>query len=268
MAAKRKPEEQEPGAPGWMVTFADMMSLLLTFFILLLSFSTMEEKKVKEALSSLRGALGVLPKSTEISKPDISPPQIRKPPRTEQTEKQIGKLQEQLRSKGMEKKVELSDQGKGILNIRVPASLLFRSGSAQLLESSYGILENISELMAHYLRSYDADFRIEGHTDDVPIGPSDYPSNWELSAARSVSVMRFMTDRMGLPMDHFGVTGYAEFKPLYRPPSLDMNRSRNRRVEIIVIPKKNIEPKPEDPSIGPRPGEHQLLPWDDLPEPM
>ena len=186
----------------------------------------------------------------------------------QQTETQIGKLQQQLRSKGMEKKVELSDQGKGVLHIRVPASLLFRSGSAQLLESSFGVLENISELLRHYLNAYDAQFRIEGHTDDVPIGPSDYPSNWDLSSARALSVMRFMTSQTRLPEDHFGVAGYAEFKPLYRPASLPMNRQRNRRVEIIVIPQKNIEVRPDDPSYGPRNREHELLPRDDLPGPM
>jgi len=275
VARGRKKGEGQEGPAAWIVTFADLMSLLLTFFVLLLSFSTMEEKKVKEALSSLRGALGVLPKSDQpISRP-VPRLSMPKPVRKEQTKAKIGKLRQEIRSKGLEKQVNVSEKDRGIVNIRLPASLLFRSGSADLLESSYPILQEVAELLDHYVEFYDPDFRIEGHTDDVPISvelQSVFPSNWELSTARALSCMWFFTRQADLDEQRFGVAGFGSNKPLYRPLELPGNRRRNRRVEIVVIPKKNIEEaESSDSSPGGQGMDHQLMPSDDVPgfpEPM
>ncbi len=273
MPRMKKPEEQEPGAPGWMTTFADLMSLLLTFFILLLSFSTLEERKVKEALSSLKGALGVMPRSNEPrDRPDIRPPSIMKPIRAQDVQVQARRLRESLRSRGLERQVEVGEMKKGILRIRIPSSVLFRSGSAQLLESSRPVLEGVSELLEMHLEGFNSDIQVEGHTDDIPISAGlqeTFPSNWELSTARAMAVMRFLTQEQPLPEDHFSVAGYADNKPLYRPSDLEDNRRRNRRVEITAIPKTNVENIPDDPSIGPMPiVPQEPIPVDDLPEPL
>ncbi len=272
MAKRKKIEEPEPGAPGWMVTYGDMMSLLLTFFVLLLSFATLEERKVKEAISSLKGALGVLPQSrAQRARPDPRPVTIVKPVRQDEIKEKVRKLRKELRSRGVEKHVQVGEREKGILNIRLSSSLLFRSGSAELLESAYPVLEEVADLLREHLEDFGSNVRVEGHTDDVPISPrltSVFPTNWELSVARALSVMRFLTDRTALPADHFGVAGYGPYKPIKRPVSLEENRKHNRRVEIVAIPTRNVETVPEDYSSGPSGAEHQPLPRDDLPEPI
>jgi len=255
-----------------MVTYGDMMSLLLTFFVLLLSFATLEERKVKEAISSLKGALGVMPQSmSQRTRPDPRPVAIVKPPRSETVKERIKKVREELRSQGLERQVEVGEREKGILNIRISSSLLFRSGSAELLPSAFPILEEVSELLRQHMSDYDSDIRVEGHTDDVPISPTlaqVFPTNWELSVARAISVMRFMTDRTGLPPDHFAVAGYGPHRPIKRPANLEENRKQNRRVEIVAIPKRNVEETPVEYSSGPNAKTQKPLPRDDLPEPL
>lgn len=272
MAKKKKMDEGEQGAPMWVVTYGDMMSLLLTFFILLLSFSTLEEKKVREAISSLKGALGVLPRSpAPVQRPEPRPMDITKPTRTEQTESKIRKLREQLRSQGLDRQIQVGQSHKGLLNIRIPDSVLFRSGSAELLESAFPVLEDVADLLRDHLEMYDSDMRVEGHTDDVPISPAlsaTFPTNWELSTARALSVMRFFTTRTGLPENHFGVAGYGPHKPLFLPENVEENRRRNRRVEIIAIPMRDEDLEPDDPFGGPTGVQRQPIPRDDLPEPL
>jgi len=256
MAKRKKTDERPPGAPGWMVTYGDLMSLLLTFFVLLLSFATLEERKVKEAISSLKGALGVLPQSrAERTRPDPRPVTIVKPARTEEIKEKVKKLRKELRNRGMESQVRVGQRDKGILNITLSSSLLFRSGSAELLESAYPALEEVADLLRLHMEDYDSDVRVEGHTDDVPISErlaQIFPSNWELSTARAMSVMRFLT----------------AYKPLRRPVSLEENRKHNRRVEIVAIPTRNVSTVPDDGSVGISGPDHQPMPRDDLPEPI
>jgi chemotaxis protein MotB len=273
--ARRKKSGEEEGQAPWLITYADLMSLLLTFFVLLLSFSTLEERKVKEALSSLKGALGVLPRSIQpMARPEPKPPTIQKPTREEQVKTKVGKFRRQLRSKGLERQIQAGQRDRGILNITLPASVLFRSGSAQLLESAYEVLrQDVAELLRFHMEEYDSGIRIEGHTDDVPIVPGSqvaerFPTNWELSTARALSVMRFLTEQANLSEDAFSVAGYGPNKPLRRPANLEENRRLNRRVEIIAIPKKHVPEAPEDRSVGPDVKDQQLIPRDDLPEPL
>lgn len=272
MAKRTRVEEQEPGAPGWMVTYGDLMSLLLTFFVLLLSFATLEERKVKEAISSLKGALGVLPQSkAQQAIPDPLPPSVVKPIRDEAVKERIKRLHREIHAQGLDRQVQVGEQEQGILNIRLSSSLLFRSGSAEILPSAYPVLEDVAELLREHMGRYDSDVRVEGHTDDVPISPAlarTFPSNWELSVARSLSIMHFLTDRTALPVDHFGVAGYGPHRPLRSPIELEENRKYNRRVEIVAIPRQNVEYAPETTSSGSEGTRHQPIPRDDLPEPI
>jgi chemotaxis protein MotB len=260
--ARRKPEEAEPGAPGWIVSFADMMSLLLTFFILLLSFSTMEESRVKEALTSLKGALGVLPKSmSPIKEPNVKPPAPLKPTKVET---EISRLKEKMNNKGLDQQVRVKATDRGVLNIKLPESVLFRSGSAELLPSAYPVLKDVADLLEFHLDAHESDIRVEGHTDDVPISNirrSVFASNWELSAARAISVMRHLTNVESLPEEYFSVAGFADNEPLQLPVNLEENRRTNRRVEITAIPQKAFAEAEKDTELGPG-GVKRMVPSD------
>ncbi|WP_340701081.1 flagellar motor protein MotB [Brevibacillus borstelensis] len=120
------------------------------------------------------------------------------------------------------------------LRVRLPEKILFSSGSADLREDGKQVVDHIAQVLERF--SYKV--RIEGYTDDVPITHSSFRSNWELSSARAIAVMREMVDGHGLAAERFTVAGWGEYKPLVDNTSPE-NRSRNRRVEIVILADKS-----------------------------
>ncbi|USG65309.1 OmpA family protein [Brevibacillus ruminantium] len=119
------------------------------------------------------------------------------------------------------------------LRVRLPAAILFRSGSADLQEEGKQVIGTVAKVLEHF--SYRV--RIEGYTDDMPIVHSVYRSNWELSSARAIAVMREMVDEHALAASRFTVAGWGEHKPLVDNSNAE-NRERNRRVEIVILAEK------------------------------
>ncbi|MGF9823811.1 OmpA family protein [Brevibacillus agri] len=119
------------------------------------------------------------------------------------------------------------------MRIRLPEKILFASGSADLQEQGKEVVGTV----ARVLQRYEYKVRIEGYTDDVPISRSAYKSNWELSSARAIAVMREMVDAYSLPASRFTVAGLGEYRPLV-DNSNEENRARNRRVEVIILAEK------------------------------
>jgi chemotaxis protein MotB len=155
------------------------------------------------------------------------------PPSSEATgERDMEKIHTQVSSALSELNVDFEETGEG-LRIRLPESILFKSGSADLQEEGQQVVARVAEVLqgfSHYVR-------IEGYTDNVPIGRSSYKSNWELSSARAIAVMREMVDVHNLPATRFTVGGWGEHKPLVDNSNAE-NRARNRRVEIMILAEK------------------------------
>ena len=107
--------------------------------------------------------------------------------------------------------------------------LLFETGQAEIKEGNHPLLKKLSSI----LKKTDCQIRVEGHTDDVPVHNERFPSNWELSVARAVTMVRYFVSRCGIPPDRLSAAGYADSKPLL-PNVSDRNRDHNRRVEIIL----------------------------------
>ncbi|MCM3079675.1 OmpA/MotB family protein [Brevibacillus invocatus] len=147
-------------------------------------------------------------------------------------EHDMEKVRTQLSSALTELNLDFEETEDG-LRIRLPETILFRSGSADLQEKGKEIVATVSSV----LQQYPHFVRIEGYTDDVPIGRSVYQSNWELSSARAISVMREMVDVHELPATRFTVAGWGENKPLVDNSNAE-NRARNRRVEIMILADK------------------------------
>jgi chemotaxis protein MotB len=227
---KKKEDTPPPGAPAWMVTFSDMTTLLLTFFVLLLSMATLDQKKIKEALGSLQGALGVLEsgQKTEVGKEEI----LSRLEFVEQAKQNQSRMLSGIRNyidqANLSSAVSVVKTEKGI-SVRIMDSVLFESGSADLLNSAKPILEKLAGIIKdspYYIM-------IEGHTDDIPISTTRFPSNWELSTARAISVAKYFIS-LGIKPDIFSVAGYAEYHPIV-PNITPENRARNRRVEINFV---------------------------------
>ena len=227
MSDKCKCPPEEPGVPGWVVTYGDMMSLLLTFFILLVSFSSIQESKFKEAMESLQGALGVLEKyPTAIEfKSRIVPT----PRQTDSSEiyYMIRKVEQSLVETRQDDVVEVSLEKDGV-RIRLKDRLMFASGSAELKPGALPVLDKIADL----LDGAGKEVEVGGHTDNVPIHTERYPTNWELSAARAASVARYLQAR-GIAPERLRAVGYGPYRPIADNATPE-GRARNRRVEIFM----------------------------------
>ena len=223
---KDKPSEKK-GGDSWIMTYGDMMSLLLTFFVLIVSFSSIQESKFQQVALSLQGAFGVMNKPpTVVQMPQLMIPNMSKKER-EDILQEIRRLERSLLDTGLDKEVDIKVTERGIA-FRINAPFLFDSGRARLREENIAVLEKL----AGFFQRFDYPLRVEGHTDSVPINNERFPSNWELSAARSVAVARFFQGA-GVPPERMAALGYGEYHPLASNETAE-GRAKNRRVEIFL----------------------------------
>jgi chemotaxis protein MotB len=217
------------GAPAWVVTFGDMMSLLLCFFVLLLSFSTMEMEKFKLVAGFVREAFGVQRKHhyTEIPSGQLMVAAGASEHSNWEKVTLFEKIKVLIDDAELESIVQVEIKGDGV-RIRVEGGALFTSGTAAVQQEMTPFLESVARLA----RNGEDQLVVEGHTDDRPIHSQRYPSNWELSSARAGSVVRWLIEEGGVPPRRIQAVGYADTRPL-APNDSPEGRSRNRRVEIL-----------------------------------
>ncbi len=224
-----------------MATFADLSMLLLTFFVLLLSFSNMDVKQFREMLGSVQDAFGVqkqIAGSVEAiasSPVELSMDQndgagfASKPGEqaTDPNAEMMAKISQYVENQDLEDDVEIFSSPKGVV-VRVKDGALYGSGSAELDENAKKVLDKISGIHGKFADS----IQIEGHTDNSPMRSKKYPSNWELSTARAIAAMHYMSEEGGIDAGKIGVAGYADSKPLV-PNDTAEGRNKNRRVEFV-----------------------------------
>lgn len=226
--------ECEEGAPAWMTTFSDLATLLLTFFVLLLSFAQMDVVEFKDLLGSIKEAFGVQKNEPGTYEAASSNPltfdnaQGSQGPLISQDDMLVLQaLRQAIRAQKLDDDVEVIVNDRTIV-VRVKDRILFDNGEATLKNDAMPILEKVSKLFAVFEDSV----AIEGHTDSTPIRTERFPSNWELSAARATSVLHYLIDTAHLDPTHLRVSGYADTKPV-APNLTPENRSKNRRVEFV-----------------------------------
>lgn len=229
--AKKKKCRCEEGAPLWMVTYGDLMSLLMTFFVLLLSFSTItEEELFREAMRSFRGAVGFLPK--ELTTVRINPLPDRQTRPSRASEELIRKLRRRLQILGKDQDVDLEFDGSGAIMISLPSEILFASARADLKDTAYPVLTDFADIFADLPE--DAILEVHGYTDNRPLTSSaEYRDNHELSSGRAYEVMRFLSRESGVPVERFEITGAGPGQPKSSNDTAE-GRQANRRVEIRI----------------------------------
>jgi chemotaxis protein MotB len=213
-----------------MATFADLMSLLLCFFVLLLAFSTMDEPaKFEMAVISLRGAFNVFEGSVEPVTIVSRPPT---PPQSRTLQRIARELKRQLQVMGRDQDVELKfDQGG--LRINLPSQVLFSSGSAQLQAEAEPILTEIGQLLVGMTGLF---IEVRGHTDNVPLTQTTrYRDNYDLSYGRAKSVAGFLNQTVGIPMGQLEMVPKGPSEPTGTNDTVE-GRQANRRVELLVRP--------------------------------
>ncbi|HHJ53744.1 MAG TPA: hypothetical protein ENJ89_11160, partial [Caldithrix abyssi] len=192
---KEKEEVEEPSAPFWMTTFSDMTTLLLVFFILILSYSTIELEKFKGAMSSMKGALGVLPEMGSAVPKNNRSLRDRLTNQEQGLSQQVKELQKSLENTDFEGMINVEITGEGV-HFRLGDKLLFDLGQANIKPRALPILKKIAGIIKE--GEY-KEILVEGHTDNIPIHTKQFPSNWELSTARAMSVVRYLHFVEGIP---------------------------------------------------------------------
>lgn len=242
MAKKNKCPECEKCLPGWLAAFGDLMSLLLCFFVLLLSMSSMDTKKISEAIGSLSGAMSVLEGGT---KTEISRKRIQESTPIEsqdETSEIVNRIQQavgdanEMMEQTQGPTITVDEAQEGFV-IELPAALLFKPGSATIENQDTLLFLKRIALIIEELPN-DMQVSVQGHTDDIgPSRGSPFKDNWELSAARAISVVHeLLLD--GVEATRVSAAGFAEFKPV-ATNATKTGREKNRRVELHFYGKKN-----------------------------
>jgi len=220
------------GAPAWMVTYSDLVTLLLTFFVLLLSMASMDPVKFTKASSSIKDAFGIHSARSTI---DFSIPILPSAPITtfspiqQQTSKKIyEEIKSQIDSLRLNKNIGVLKRDDDSIVLRVNDSVLFEQGQSKLALKSYPTLRTL----ANIIKPLPMNLRIEGHTDDLKVSKSPH-SNWDLSVDRSVAVLRFFNRSDLLSLDRMATVGYGKDRPLV-PNKNEANRAMNRRVDFVL----------------------------------
>jgi chemotaxis protein MotB len=208
------------------------MTLLLTFFVLVLSMSKLDVAKAKEAVYAINDAFGMLSSGEMGDIKAFEPFIITIKSRRSSFSEKRRELAEHIDKIGnMDAKV--IEVGVSII---LKEKLFFKTGMSEIEEKNYPslTLKNLSSI----LQKTDCQIRVEGHTDDVPIENKRFPSNWELSVARAVNVVKYFISKGNISPERLSAAGYGDSKPLY-PNVSDHNRELNRRVGIILTLREN-----------------------------
>lgn len=243
MARRKKDGGGGGGGNEWIASYADVVTLLLTFFVLLYSFSSVDATKFKQIASAfqsvLSGDAGQTIFDFNMKNGDI--PLVGE---TVQTGMSNGgrdnelydKVRDAAQKNGLETSVTIKNDSNGVI-IELKDSILFEIGSGEIRENSKPVLDKLNKLISNFPNSV----IVEGHTDNVPIKNYKYDSNWELSTARAVNVLRYFVEVKKQNPAKFTAAGYGEYKPI-APNDTDEHRAKNRRVNIVIV---SLERKPD-----------------------
>ncbi len=233
MAEPEKKCECPKGVPGWVVTFGDMMSLLLTFFIMLLSFSNTNVQKFKELLGSVEKAFGVQKEKIILTRIGQKTPIDLMGSTDSQREAKkdtlLNLLAQALAEQNLEGDVSIIKTDRGVL-LQIKGSVMFSPGEVVLKDKAKKMFEKLIPI----IKKSPYEVIVEGHTDSLPIKSDKYPSNWELSSARAGTVVRFFIETGKLNPKRFTAEGFADTRPLL-PNDTPEHRAQNRRVNIVFV---------------------------------
>lgn len=259
--AKRKHGEEgggheTAGMMRWLVTYADMITLLLALFIMLYAISTLDIQRFKAlveefqalfagggSVSVTSGGKGLLRLGApESQKPLVAPLLPGKKPEMHEEEEILEKFVEREKLEG---KVLIHREERGLVVSILTDGIFFERGSAKLSEDAKQFLRQIAPILKASRRF----IRVEGHTCNLPIQTSRYPSNWELSMARATNVVRYLI-ACSVPSNRLSAVGYGEFRPMF-PNTNEENRRLNRRVDIVLLSEtaKKAEPIPSNRTL-------------------
>ncbi len=248
---RRRGEFEGDNSDRWLMTYADLITLLLAFFVIMYAMSKVDAKKFEQMSEKLQGEFNSSSLVPQAATTDLGAGVLKigrlKLVAQRLASPSFGQLKHRVNigpatniplSSGFddagsadsslhEFSVEMNERG---LIIHVVESALFKSGQAEMQPQARILLDKIANEIADLPNQ----IRIEGHTDSLPISSFKFPSNWELSAARATAVVRYFVDSHGFTPARISALGFGEFRPL-APNDTPENRARNRRVDIVIL---------------------------------
>lgn len=267
MSTKRPHHEEEhENEERWLITYADLITLLMVFFIVMYAMSSADTDKFKRLATSLVGAFnsplttplpnpsGEIPvpytqqkgpdptsnKSGSVRPPERPPDDKPRPPKPPNSApaaptQAIAKLRDQFKAlaekEGLGNSITVDVSADGTqLFVRFADSLLFSPGSATVTPEALGLMDKIGALILEAGKPV----RVEGHTDNVPIKTAQFQSNWQLSTARAAFVIEYLISAVGMPPELLSASGYSEYQPVASNDTPE-GRSKNRRVELVIV---------------------------------
>lgn len=209
----KAPDSTYEEESAWVLTYIDILTLLLTMFVVMLAYAKTDAERYRELSEAVSAEMGQELPFIEVPRaPEM------------QLAEQIG---ENIRRQGMLESVDVLTAA-GKVELRIRENILFESGQAELRPAGRAVLDQLLPL----LRAEGRDITVEGHTDNVPISTERFPSNWELSAARAAIVVRHLIGA-GFPPERLSAVGHADTRPLTDNTTAE-GRARNRRVALII----------------------------------
>lgn len=255
---RRQESAEEENRERWLVSYADFITLLFAFFVVMYSISSVNEGKYKVLSDSLEGVFNSRQKTIKpiqvgenealtdqnesgdaLIKPVFDIPDPKEKERKNelkedlQLENVAGEFKESFEDLIFEDKVKVERKADWI-EISLDDSMVFVSGGVEPIDAAFPIIERIADIMKKHSNA----MLVEGHTDNVPINSGLFPSNWELSAARAAAVVRYLALE-GVSPDRLGAMGYGEFNPIAGNESAE-GRRKNRRVVLLISKKQNL----------------------------
>lgn len=235
MARKKKHEGEHENSERWLLTYSDLITLLMIFFVVMYAMSNVDAKKYEQLSQSLGTSLNPTAYQNEATNasssavkadPNETKPADIKDPELQKAYEEIKKL---VKEKGLESKVSVGIHERGVV-VGLMNTVLFEPGSAAIKEDAQQTLIEIGRI-ANDVHNY---IRVEGNTDDVPMNTPQFPSNWELSVVRATEVVKLLISQSGVSPDKISAVGYGEYRPTVPNTSAE-NRSRNRKVDIVIL---------------------------------
>jgi chemotaxis protein MotB len=229
------------GMMRWLLTYADMITLLLALFIILFAISTISRVKLQRLASEISGGFN----STDSTN---------NPPNGGTTGSRNGltkdanmaavksQLERYVERQHLQSKVQVSMSQAGLVITLLSDRTYYDSGSADLRPETMRLIDEVAGQIRHVRN----DLRVEGNTDDIPIATANYPTNWELSAARATGVTRYLVEHDKIAPTRLSFAGYGQFRPKF-PNDTDAHRQQNRRVDIVIL---NGSDTPQPPNAS------------------
>ncbi|MDD2850311.1 MAG: OmpA family protein [Desulfuromonadaceae bacterium] len=251
MALKRQPEKHA-NHERWLVSYADFITLLFAVFVVLYAMGQSDKKKVEEIMQAIQQSFGMATTGATAPKVNVIPsqsvtiipsikPEVKVSPmgrarsgqKTRAEEKDFRQIKAAVEAylvkQGAQNKVTLEITRRGLI-VSLKEAGFFNSGQANIKPEAYELINTIAEVMTQYNNP----LRLEGHTDNIPISSSQFPSNWELATARATNAVKYLLKNFDVEPGKISATGFAEFRPIADNATTE-GRAKNRRVDLVML---------------------------------